>query len=122
MRFEQGSLEFSLTPGASPTLAQQLMRRLQEWTGIRWMVAISREEGAPTLREVQDAQEAERMTGVRAIPLVRSVLDHFPGAEIVAVRSPEPEVPPVSPAIVAETADASEDIGYVDDMIIEDDL
>ena len=122
VRFEQGSLEFSLTPGASPTLAQQLMRRLQEWTGIRWMVAISREEGAPTLREVQDAQEAERMTGVRAIPLVRSVLDHFPGAEIVAVRSPEPEAPPVSPAIVAETADASEDIGYVDDMIIEDDL
>ena len=122
VRFEQGSLEFSLTPGASPTLAQQLMRRLQEWTGIRWMVAISREDGAPTLREISDAREAERMTGVRAIPLVRSVLDQFPGAEIVAVRAPEPDAPPSSPAITAETSDASEDIGYVDDMIIEDDL
>jgi hypothetical protein len=32
--------------------------------------------------------------GVRADPLVQAVLNKFPGAEIVAVRRAEPELPP----------------------------
>ena len=39
-RFEAGSIAFSLVPGASPQIAQTLSRRLQEWTGERWMVAL----------------------------------------------------------------------------------
>ena len=50
-RFEQGSIAFSLVEGASPGLAQTLARRLQEWTGERWMVALTPGSTAPTLRE-----------------------------------------------------------------------
>ncbi|NDA47839.1 MAG: DNA polymerase III subunit gamma/tau, partial [Alphaproteobacteria bacterium] len=82
IRFEEGSIEFSLAPGASPQLAATLMRRLQEWTGLRWMVAISNAPGGPSLKQVEDAKEAERLVGVRAEPLVRNVLERFPGAEI----------------------------------------
>ena len=39
-RFEPGSIAFSLVEGASPGLAQTLARRLLEWTGERWMVAL----------------------------------------------------------------------------------
>jgi DNA polymerase-3 subunit gamma/tau len=42
-----------------------------------------------------DVQKAELMRGVRADPLVQSVLQRFPGAEIVDVRRTEaaPEGP-----------------------------
>ena len=86
VRFEDGRLEFATEQGASPTLAADLSKRLSEWTGRRWIVALSSEPGEPTLREKQDAEAAERLTGVRADPLVRAVLARFPGAEIVAVR------------------------------------
>ena len=122
VRFERGSIEFSLVPGASPQIAQTLMRRLQEWTGIRWMVAISREAGAPSIKEQADARAQETMTGVRALPLVRKVLDIFPGAEIVAIRAPDVEPQPVTAAIAPETSDGGEDIGYADQTYTEDDL
>jgi DNA polymerase-3 subunit gamma/tau len=122
VRFERGSIEFSLSPGASPQIAQTLMRRLQEWTGIRWMVAVSREEGAPTLKEQADARAEEKMTGVRALPLVRKVLEAFPGAQIVAIRAPEAEPEPATAAIAPETADGGDEVGYADEIYTEDDL
>ncbi|MBV9636090.1 MAG: DNA polymerase III subunit gamma/tau [Methylobacteriaceae bacterium] len=117
VRFEEGRIEFALAPGTSPLLAQTLMRRLQEWTGTRWMVAIASAEGAPTLKEQAEASERERWRGVKADPLVRSVLDRFPGAEIVAVRS---NVPPAAEASDAPDQDA--DVTYSDDLVTGDDL
>ncbi len=113
VRFEEGSIEFALSPGASPQLAQQLMRRLQEWTGRRWMVAISSEAGAPSLSEQAEASAAAALVGVRADPLVQRALAVFPGAEIVGVRGNEAE-PAEKPA--------SEEIGYADAEFNEDDL
>jgi DNA polymerase-3 subunit gamma/tau len=120
VRFEEGSLEFALTSGASPALAQTLMRKLQDWTGTRWMVAISSAVGAPTLRENAAAKEQERRTGVQADPLVRSVLERFPGAEIVAVRSNAIEVEAGPPVPLA--TDASEEVAYIDDLDPESDI
>ncbi len=109
VRFEQGRVEFSLAPGGSTHLPQVLMRRLQEWTGERWIVALSSREGYPSIAERAGEQERERQRGVAADPLVRAVLDRFPGAEIISVRSPhESFAAPSSP-------ESAEDIIYVDD-------
>ena len=86
VRCEDGKLEIALEPSAPKTLVNDLSRKLQQWTGRSWMVVISREPGAPTLKSVADAHKAELETGVRADPLVKAVLERFPGAEIVGVR------------------------------------
>ena len=39
VRFEEGHIEFSLAEGGSRTVANDLSRALQQWTGQRWMVA-----------------------------------------------------------------------------------
>ncbi len=123
LSFEEGRIDFSLVEGASPQIAQTLMRRLQDWTGIRWMVAISREEGAPTIKEQANAREEERLVGVRAEPLVRSVLERFPGAQIVAIRAAETEPAPTAALIAPEAPDAGNDeVGYADQFYTEDDL
>jgi DNA polymerase III subunit gamma/tau len=118
VRFEQGQIEFSAAPGASPQLAQTLARRLQEWTGSRWMVAVSNASGAPSLKEQEDAKTREALSGVRAEPLVQSVLAAFPGAEIIAVRAAGP-APEPNPATAA-SAGTNDEIGFNDGM--EDDL
>jgi DNA polymerase-3 subunit gamma/tau len=96
VRFEDGQLEISVLPSAPKTLVGDLSRKLAAWTGRRWMVAVSSEEGAPTMRQQAETQKAELMRGVRADPLVQSVLQRFPGAEIVDVRRTEaaPEATP----------------------------
>jgi DNA polymerase III subunit gamma/tau len=118
LRFEPGSITFSLVEGASPQLAQTLARRLQEWTGERWMVALAPGSEAPTLRERAEAKEKERLSGVAAHPLIQKVLQRFPGAEIVDIRAPE--TPGETPASASPPAD--EDVGYGDAVIGEDDF
>jgi DNA polymerase-3 subunit gamma/tau len=107
LRFEPGRIEFSLIEGASSALPQTLSRKLSEWTGERWMVALAPGATAPTLREVANAREAERLSGVAAHPLVRKVLERFPGAKIVDVRGPEP-APILSSPEPADDEDAAD--------------
>jgi DNA polymerase-3 subunit gamma/tau len=86
VRFEDGKLELALEPGAPKTLVNDLSRKLAEWTGRRWLIVVSAETGAPTVRSQAEAREAQLKAGVRADPLVQAVLARFPGAEIVNVR------------------------------------
>ncbi|MGH6812542.1 MAG: DNA polymerase III subunit gamma/tau [Methylocella sp.] len=110
VRFEQGRIEFSTAPGASPQLAQSLARRLQEWTGSCWMVAISSAPGAPSLKEQEDAKAREALAGVRAEPLVQSVLAAFPGAEIAGVRACEPA--PRNMPCAGTDGETNDEIGF----------
>ncbi|MGB7077182.1 MAG: DNA polymerase III subunit gamma/tau, partial [Xanthobacteraceae bacterium] len=88
VRFEDGRLELALEPSARPTLVGELSKKLADWTGRRWMVAVSTEAGIPSLRAQGEARKAELKDGVRDDPLVQAVLARFPGAEIVDVRPP----------------------------------
>jgi DNA polymerase III subunit gamma/tau len=119
VRFEAGSIEFSLIAGASPQIAQSLSRRLQEWTGERWMVALVAGSTAPTLREDASAKKAERLSGVAANPVVQKIMTRFPGAEIVAVRSPDAAPAPEAPQA---SAAGDDEVAYADSLIVEDDV
>ena len=105
-RFDEGSIAFTPVEGAEPGLAQTLSRRLQEWTGERWMVALVAGAAAPTLRETAQAREAERTSSAASHPLVQKVLDRFKGARIVDVRRPE--------AAPSSTREADDEVGYAD--------
>jgi DNA polymerase-3 subunit gamma/tau len=89
VRMEDGRLEIALETGASRGIVQELSRKLSDWTGKRWMVVVSAEQGEPTLRAQAEARQAELEVGVRGDPLVQAVLARFPGAQIVGVRGPE---------------------------------
>ena len=85
VRCEDGQLEIALEPSATKTLVHDLQRKLAGWTGKRWIVVVSKEQGAPTLRAQAEAQQAEIERGVQKDPLVQAVLSRFPGAKIVGV-------------------------------------
>jgi DNA polymerase-3 subunit gamma/tau len=98
VRLEPGQIEFRPSPRAPRTLASDLAQKLKDWTGQRWVVTVAREGGGPTIAELKRSAKAERMESAMQEPLVRAVLDRFPGAEIVAVRDahvaatePEPQ-------------------------------
>jgi DNA polymerase III subunit gamma/tau len=84
--FEPPRIEFRPADNAPRDLASRLGRRLSEWTGTRWVVAISQADGAPTVEQQEGARDSERRSVVAEHPLVRAVLDAFPGATIAAVR------------------------------------
>ena len=91
VRCEDGQLEIALEPTAPKTFVHDLQRKLTAWTGKRWIVVVSQEQGAPTVRAQSDARQAEIERGVQADPLVQAVLNRFPGAKIVGVTQNAPE-------------------------------
>jgi DNA polymerase-3 subunit gamma/tau len=86
VHLEQGRIEFRPHARAPRTLAGDLQQKLKDWTGDRWTVSIASAGGAPTLAEQKQNAKTARFEAVAQQPLVRAVLDRFPGAEIVAVR------------------------------------
>ncbi len=86
VRLEPGILEFRPSERAPRTLAADLSQKLKDWTGQRWAVTVVRDGGALTIAQQKQAAKQARVERVLQQPLVRAVMDRFPGAEIVAVR------------------------------------
>jgi len=93
VRFEEGRLEVALEPNASKTMISELARKFELWTGRRWTVIVSNEQGQPTLRSVSQAAKQEHARSAEADPRVQEVLSRFPGAKVVEVRRLAPETP-----------------------------
>ena len=78
-----GRLLYSLAPGRSGDPAPELRDALLKVTGQRWEVLRGEGEGAPTLRERDEAAKAEEDNRVRNSPIVQAAFEAFPGAELV---------------------------------------
>eukprot|EP00873_Tetraselmis_striata_P016836 jgi/Tetstr1/437100/TSEL_025860.t1 len=100
VNFEPGRIEFQPTEKADPDLAGKLGRMLSEWTGMRWIVSVSRTQGRPTLHEERTANRHQLLSDARSEPTVAALLSVFPGAKVVDVRIQEAEdlTPPLDMA------------------------
>lgn len=108
VRFANGKLEINIAGNPPPDFVSDLSRKLAEWTGRRWAVAVSKDGGAPTLEE-QEAQETENRTmEARDDPAVAAILKQFPGAKIVNVTVRE-RGNDVLPDPASETGEAGGD-------------
>ena len=70
------------------------------------------------IHEIANAREAQKLSGVAAHPVVRKVMERFPGAKIVELRGPE--APPAP--IAAEPEDDDSDFAYVDSVPLDEDF
>ncbi len=87
--YQPGRIEFTPTDKAPADLAQRLGSALQRWTGNRWGVTLVNGSDAPTILETRDAAELAIKAQAAEHPLVKAVLDAFPGAVIEEVRTPD---------------------------------
>jgi DNA polymerase-3 subunit gamma/tau len=89
VRYAPGRIEFEPAEGAAPDLAARIAQRLQQWTGVRWGVAVVGSGGAATIAESRAAEKGDLTARALAHPLVQAVMAAFPGAEIRDVRTAE---------------------------------
>ena len=86
VRFAPPVIEMRPQPDAPRDLAARLAAVLSEATGTRWTIALSTAAGEATLAEQSEAADSARRSAAAAHPLVRAILDTFPGARIEAVH------------------------------------
>jgi len=93
--FQPGRMEYHPTEHALGDLAQRMTKMLNDHTARRWVVSVSSQPGQATLHQQQQAAVAAEKAEAAQDPLVRAVLDAFPGAEIGAVKDISAEIPPL---------------------------
>lgn len=86
VRFAPGLIELRPEPVAPRDLAARLGALLLAETGRRWTIALSASGGEPTLGEQEQEAAVTRRTAAVEHPLVRAILDAFPGAKVGTVR------------------------------------
>ena len=86
VKFQQGHLAVRLKDNAPQNLVGLLSDRLNFWTGERWVVSLSREDGEATLGERQQKAAKSEQSEVEASPVVAEVLKVFPSAKIIEIR------------------------------------
>jgi DNA polymerase-3 subunit gamma/tau len=84
--YQPGQIDLRFSARAPANLAGRVTQCLQEWTGMRWVISVSKEEGAPTLAEQDKQKKEDRWQRAQAHPLVQAVLENFPGAKLVDLR------------------------------------
>ncbi|MHA6687685.1 DNA polymerase III subunit gamma/tau [Mesorhizobium sp. A556] len=89
LKASPGRLDVGLTDAAPKTLLGELKSKIETWTGQRWMVSLSKDEGGLTLAEMEAAKRETAFLDARSDPAVAAVLARFPGAKIIDVRIPD---------------------------------
>ena len=111
VRFAPPVIELRPQPEAPRALASDLARLLTGASGTRWTIAVSVASGEPTLAEQGAAADSARRSAAADHPLVRAIMEAFPGARIdtvhdktadayglpAAVAVEEPDIPPFAP-------------------------
>ena len=86
VRMQRGLLEINLTDGAPETLPGDMARQLTRWTDTRWMVSLSDGAGGRTISEKRQAARQKQRDDLAETPVIKSIFETFPGAEIESVR------------------------------------
>ena len=113
-RVEPGRLEVGVTDDAPKSLLGDLSKKLEIWTGQRWVITLSRDAHQPTLAETEAARREALVSDARADPDIAAILKQFPGARITDVRitSREEDMPAAAESeegdILPEAPDADD--------------
>jgi DNA polymerase III subunit gamma/tau len=106
MRFAPPVIEFRPQTDAPRDLASKVALLLSEATGTRWTIAVSAAVGEPTLAEQGNAAHLARRTAAADHPLVRTILETFPGARIDTVHDRATDAYGLPAASAADPTDA----------------
>jgi DNA polymerase-3 subunit gamma/tau len=87
VKFAPPVIELRLEPDAPRDFSQKLAALLEAETNRRWTIAISQAAGEPTIAEAERQHENAARQNAVDHPLVRAILEAFPGARIEALHA-----------------------------------
>ncbi|MGC6475542.1 MAG: DNA polymerase III subunit gamma/tau [Parvibaculales bacterium] len=92
-----GVIELRLVDGQED-FSRDLSRKLQEWTQQRWMVSLSQQQGAATMKQVALNEAEQRLALAEQDAMVKQAKKLWQDAEIIAVTDMSDEFLPIEPS------------------------
>ncbi len=78
--------DISFNESLSKDFIKNLSLKLNEWTGKRWMITLSKEEGETSIYETKNQLKEEIFKDIKQTEAYKKVLEAFPDAELIDVQ------------------------------------
>lgn len=85
VKFEKGRIELRPTEWVSKEDINQISSNLSEWSGEKWLIILSNEEGSATLNQLEEQKVQELKDHYSKNEVVSFILENYPGAEITNI-------------------------------------
>jgi DNA polymerase-3 subunit gamma/tau len=85
--FENQRIEISFNEDLDKDFIKDLSLKLYEWTKSRWIISLSKIQGAPSKKEKEINLKKELIESVKNSSVYKDILEKFPDAELTDVKT-----------------------------------
>tara|TARA_Y100000590_G_scaffold147774_1_gene169798 strand:- start:1560 stop:3245 length:1686 start_codon:yes stop_codon:yes gene_type:complete len=86
IKFSQGKIDISFNQNLDKNFVRNLSSKLAEWTGIRWVITLSKEIGGKTFAENKKNQKIDLINDEKKGVVYKKLKNIFPDAELVEIK------------------------------------
>jgi len=84
--FESGKITINFNENLNKNFIKNLSRRLYEWTGKRWIITLSKEEGSKTLHQKKIDEKEKNLSNEKQTEVFKEMTAMFSDAELIDVK------------------------------------
>jgi DNA polymerase-3 subunit gamma/tau len=85
VKFSNGKIDIAFNEKLAKDFIKNLTSKLLEWTGRRWIITLSKNEGDKTIYERQDEENKKVLELAKKTEIYKKVKEIFPDAELTNV-------------------------------------
>ena len=86
VKFEQGKIDISFNENLSKDFIKNISFKLNEWTGKRWIISLSKDEGETTVFDKKNKIKSELLEEMKQSETYKKIIEIFPDAELINVK------------------------------------
>ena len=86
VKFEQGKIDISFNENLSKDFIKNISFKLNEWTGKRWIISLSKDEGETTVFDKKNKIKTELLEEMKQSETYKKIIEIFPDAELIDVK------------------------------------
>ena len=84
--FKNQSIEISFNENLNKNFVKDLSLKLFEWTNLRWIIAFSKQNGKPTIKEVDKINKSQMFSSAKKSKIIKKVEEVFPDVELIDIE------------------------------------
>ena len=84
--FKNQSIEISFNENLNKNFVKDLSLKLFEWTNLRWIIAFSKQNVKPTIKEVDKINKSQMFSSAKKSKIIKKVEEVFPDVELIDIE------------------------------------
>ena len=89
VNFEKQRIEISFNENLDKNFVKDLSTKLFDWTNQRWIITLSKKNGEPTKKQINQLNKSKLLLEVKKSETYKKMIEIFPDAELIDIETKE---------------------------------